>query len=326
MSRRVAPDLRAEGPRARAWLTILAAPIPAGAQEKPADLGNQSLEDLMNVRMASVSKKEQTLPQTASAIFLIGTADARRSVATNIPDLLRRVPGVGVARIHSNTWAMIDTEQTKLRLSCKRSCNQWMHGHRIRPRIRCCLGKGLATSLLAVMASVSSVPVTRAQASPSNEYQVKAAFLLNSAKFIDWPASSFGNPQAPFWICIPGKDPFGRSIDDTLQGKAIGEHPISVQRLKDAAEARHGQILFARILESRNLAPLLEALKGATVLLVGDLHGFAASGGTIQLTLEEDHIRFLTNGGAADRAGLRCSSKLLTVGKIVDGVVNEGKS
>ena len=168
--------------------------------------------------------------------------------------------------------------------------------------------------------------MVRAQANPSNEYQVKAAFLFNFAKFIDWPASSFGNPQAPFSICILGKDPFGRSIDDALQGKAIGEHPVSVQRVKDTAGARHCQILFAGILESRNLAPLLDGLKGASVLLVGDVDGFAASGGTIQFTLEEDHIRFLINVDAADRAGLKFSSKLLAVAKIVHGAVNDGKS
>jgi iron complex outermembrane receptor protein len=78
--------------------------IPAWPQETPKDLGNKSLEDLMNIEVTSVSKKEQKLSQIASAIFVITPDDIRRSGATNIPDLLRMVPGVDVAQINGSTW------------------------------------------------------------------------------------------------------------------------------------------------------------------------------------------------------------------------------
>jgi len=80
--------------------------VPTGAQQKPADLTNASLEDLMNVEVTSVSKKEQRLSHTASAIFVITSEDIRQSGATNIPDLLRMVPGLQVAQINSDTWAI----------------------------------------------------------------------------------------------------------------------------------------------------------------------------------------------------------------------------
>ena len=80
--------------------------LPVRAQQSSADLTNQSLEDLMNTQVTSVSKKEQRLSRTASAIFVITQEDIRRSGATNIPDLLRMVPGMDVAQINGSTWAI----------------------------------------------------------------------------------------------------------------------------------------------------------------------------------------------------------------------------
>ncbi|MHB8486483.1 MAG: TonB-dependent receptor plug domain-containing protein [Candidatus Acidiferrales bacterium] len=92
---------------ARSCLSVAVAvviTIPAWPQETPKDLGNKSLEDLMNIEVTSVSKKEQKLSQIASAIFVITQDDIRRSGATNIPDLLRMVPGLDVAQINGSTW------------------------------------------------------------------------------------------------------------------------------------------------------------------------------------------------------------------------------
>src|SRR6266849_3720977 len=86
-------------------LALLTA-TPAYSQEKPRDLAEKSMEDLMNVDVTSVSKKEQKLSQVAAAIFVITLEDIRRSGATNIPDLLRMVPGLDVAQINSSTWAI----------------------------------------------------------------------------------------------------------------------------------------------------------------------------------------------------------------------------
>lgn len=75
-------------------------------QEKKADLTEVSIESLMNVEVTSASKKEQKLSRVAAAIFVITKEDIRRSGATNIADLLRMVPGVNVAQINANTWAV----------------------------------------------------------------------------------------------------------------------------------------------------------------------------------------------------------------------------
>jgi len=85
-------------------LAALAGPV--WPQQRQPDLTDRSLEDLMNIAVTSVSKKEQKLSQVAGAIFVITQEDIRRSGATNIPDLLRMVPGLEVAQINSNTWAI----------------------------------------------------------------------------------------------------------------------------------------------------------------------------------------------------------------------------
>jgi len=148
-------------------------------------------------------------------------------------------------------------------------------------------------------------------------YEVKAAFLFNFAKFIDWPTGSFATPQSPFAICVLGQDPFGNILDDSLRGKMIGARPLAVRRIKDKAEARTCQVVFVSSTESAHLAEILGSLGGANSLIVGETNGFAASGGTIEFTLEENHVRFNINIDAADRSGLKFSSKLLALAKIV---------
>ncbi len=76
------------------------------SQEKPNDLANKSIEDLMNIEVTSASKKEQKISEVAAAIFVITPEDIRHSGATNIPDLLRMVPGLDVAQINASTWAI----------------------------------------------------------------------------------------------------------------------------------------------------------------------------------------------------------------------------
>jgi hypothetical protein len=155
------------------------------------------------------------------------------------------------------------------------------------------------------------------QVSETTGYEVKAALLFNFAKFVDWPPSSFASPKSPFTICVWGNDPFGRVLDDTLQGKLIGSRNVAVQRLKNNAEARRCQMVFVSASESIHEQEIIESLPGANVLLVGETNGFAASGGTIEFTLEDNHIRFTINTDAADQAGLRFSAKLLALAKVV---------
>lgn len=177
--------------------------------------------------------------------------------------------------------------------------------------------------LVAILFHASTV---RPQQGESGEYQLKAAFLFNFAKFVQWPPNSFPNPQSEFGICVLGDDPFGRSIDDVLHGKTIGEHPVMISRCRSLGEMTHCQMVFVSASERKRLPEVLAALKGTSTLAVGETDGFAASGGVIQFTLEEQRVRFIINVNAAERANLQISSKLLALAKLVRDVPVNGKS
>jgi len=181
--------------------------------------------------------------------------------------------------------------------------------------------------ILAIGAMALIFPGRRATAQESGptEYQLKAAFLFNFAKFIDWPPSSFATPQSAFSICILGSDPFGTAIDETLRGQSIGGRAVTVQRLRDATQLRRCQVAFISASEKDHLREILQSVRGSNVLLVGETAGFASRGGAIQFQTEDEHIRFSINPDAAERAGLHVSSKLLSLATIVHDSAGNGK-
>jgi hypothetical protein len=173
--------------------------------------------------------------------------------------------------------------------------------------------------LIAILIAAIAFPAHLAwsQSRGATGYEVKTAFLFNFAKFIDWPPRSFASPQSPFTICVLGQNPFGNTLDDTLQGKMIGDRPLAVLRLKDKAEARRCQMVFVSSSENAHLGEIIGSLNGASVLLIGEMNGFAALGGTIEFTLDDNHVGFTINTDAVGRSGLKFSSKLLALAKIV---------
>lgn len=179
----------------------------------------------------------------------------------------------------------------------------------------------------AVCSAVISLPA-RAQSEAPNEYQVKAAFLFNFAKFVDWPAETYPNAQSPFAICVLGEDPFGAILDTTLAGKSLGTHPVAIHRIKDVNEIHRCQIVFVSSSSSSKYAELSQGVRGARILLVGESEGFATSCGAVEFIIEANHVRFAINPEAVQRAGLAVSSKLLMLARIVhdNNGVAAGKS
>jgi hypothetical protein len=180
--------------------------------------------------------------------------------------------------------------------------------------------------ILVALLSCACAPVDRAQTEPPGEYQLKAAFLFNFAKFIDWPTTSFSSPQSPFSICILGTDPFGHAMDDVLRDKSVDNRPVAITRLKSIAQAKQCHMVVVSQSETAHLADVIQQLRGGGVLLVGESDGFAAAGGMIQFTREDNHVRFLINPDAADRAGLKVSSKLLSLARVVHDAPKNDRS
>jgi len=167
--------------------------------------------------------------------------------------------------------------------------------------------------LLTLTTGMLSIPV-QAQA---NEYQVKAAFLFNFVKFVEWPADAFAYDGAPLVIGVVGSDPFGGALDQTVSGKSVNGHQLAVRRLKLGEDLRGCHILFISSSERKNLAQIFGSLKGAAVLTVGDIGPFNQQGGIINFIMEASKVRFEINVSTADQARLKISSKLLSLAKAV---------
>ena len=157
-----------------------------------------------------------------------------------------------------------------------------------------------------------------AQGPAFDEYQVKAAFLYNFAKFVEWPPGTFANANDAFGICIVGQNPFGSTLEDMVQGKKIGDRAFAVRRLRDTQQASKCQILFIGAAESKRTRAALEPLKGANILTVGETDDFTAAGGIIGFRLEGTRVRVQIALETAERTRLRISSKLLGVAEIVN--------
>jgi hypothetical protein len=153
-----------------------------------------------------------------------------------------------------------------------------------------------------------------AQKSNFSEYQVKAAFLYNFGKFVDWPTNDFASPDAPLVIGIYGENPFGNDLAQVIQGRSINGHPV-ISRQVTLNDLKHCQILFICRSEQKNMAEILKALDAAGVLTVTEDMDPFQSGVMINFVLENDRIRFEINNTAAEKVGLKLSSKLLILAK-----------
>jgi len=170
---------------------------------------------------------------------------------------------------------------------------------------------------LAVFLTLAAAIPTWAQASSSVEYQVKAAFLFNFAKFIEWPPSAFQNEKSPITVCVFGYDPFGSALDEIIQGKAINNRGLLARRINELPDLKGCQLVFVSAKEEKRLPEILNSLKGTNVLLVGEGENFAERGGGIQFYLKNNRLRFAVNVDAVQRAHLTVSSRLLALARIV---------
>lgn len=148
----------------------------------------------------------------------------------------------------------------------------------------------------------------------ATEYRIKAAFLYNFSRFVNWPEEI----QQPgrFTICVLGIDPFGDALD-SLAGKAVHDSQLDILHLPGTAVAGECRIVFVSDSESDRIDSILAPLEGRAVLTVSDCAAFAEKGGMIRLKLVNNKVRFDINIDAAQRAGLNISSKLLSLATIV---------
>ncbi len=160
-----------------------------------------------------------------------------------------------------------------------------------------------------------SVPDARTQIyAAMDEYEVKAAFLYNFSKFVEWPAEVLQNSTTPFIIGVLGTDPFSGILDRVVGSKRIMGKKMEVRRFKNLQDLIYCHLLFISNSEKTNLSFIFQGTKGTSTLTVGEMDGFVDGGGMIQFVVIDKRVRFSINAGAAEDAGLRLSSKLLNLG------------
>src|SRR6202790_2674826 len=161
--------------------------------------------------------------------------------------------------------------------------------------------KRLGILIVALCVSLSWAPEAVAQAPEapvSSEYLIKAGFIYNFAKFVEWPSATFAQPDSPIVIGVLGTDPFGNVLDRIVEDKKIGPRGFVVKRYKwgkDLKDLKDCKILFVSASERAHIDEVLQSVKGLPILTVGETPGFAERGGVIRFTLEDNRGRFEVN-------------------------------
>ena len=139
------------------------------------------------------------------------------------------------------------------------------------------------------------------------------AFLFNFAKFVAWPPEAFAEASSPIVIGILGENPFGGDLERTIRNKTISSRSLEVKEIRSLLEATNCHVLFISTSEKQRLTEIIQGLRGASVLTVGETERFTEAGGMINFVLEENKVRFRINDEAAKSAKLKISSKLLSL-------------
>jgi hypothetical protein len=155
--------------------------------------------------------------------------------------------------------------------------------------------------------------VVRAQAQDPLELEVRAVYLYNFARFVEWPPSSFPDASAPIRICIFGADPFGAALDRVLANETVGGRPLRAVRLTVRDDLLACHVVYVGAVGRSRTVAALDHFSGHPIITVGEDPSFLAEGGTIRFKREGKRVRFDVNLRAAERSGLRVSSRLLSV-------------
>ncbi len=172
-----------------------------------------------------------------------------------------------------------------------------------------------------ILVLVSMLPASRSASAQMDEYSIKAGYLYNFSKYVQWPEGTFLAPATPFVICIVGDDPFGGRLDQAIAGKTSGDaRPLEVRRFKkaDASGLQVCQMAFLSKSEMQHTAAIVDTLKNFPIFTVADFAPFAEIGGIADLRIDGTKVKVDLNMNAANRAKLKISGKLQQVASLVN--------
>lgn len=189
-----------------------------------------------------------------------------------------------------------------MKLPCRTDASQFL-APRILPRL---------TALVMAWALIPVSSMHGQRAKPT-EYEVKATYLYNFGRFVEWPADSLQAKNDSFAICVLGDNPFGLALKATVAQETIAGKTVVAKQISAPQDAMNCRVLFISSSEAKRLNEILTGLGTASVLTVSDLPKFTQRGGMVQFVLEGDRVRFEVNAAIAERAGLTLSADLLKV-------------
>ncbi len=156
-----------------------------------------------------------------------------------------------------------------------------------------------------------------ARGQPINEYQMKAAYVYNLVKFVEWPPEAFKSASDPITICVLGQSPILQTLNEAVSGEMIEDRKLIVRQVSDVGQASNCQILFIGSSDRKYSQSILRDLTTTGILTVGETAGFTAEGGVVNFRLDGNRVRIEINLTAAGQQKLRISPKLLSLAQIV---------
>jgi hypothetical protein len=185
------------------------------------------------------------------------------------------------------------------------------------PRAYCMIGRAIA--LVALLGLLLGSNRGAGGEISLTEYQVKSLFLVNFAKYVEWPSAAFAATNTPIVIGVIGEGKFGDELAKTVEGKSVGGRPLLIRQIPTPEDLDKCHILFIGSSEKTGLVEILSRIKTKPVLTVGETDHFMEQGGVINFVKKEGKIRLEINLDAARQAKLQISPKLSNVADVVKG-------
>lgn len=176
----------------------------------------------------------------------------------------------------------------------------------------------LFVRILFALLGCGPIGAARSQGLTASDAQIKAAFVYNVAKFVEWPPPSFTSPAAHLQLCVAGRGPLPNLLSE-LDGKTVQGRQLNVQLHASSFDPIACHIVFFATGAASPPADVLKALKGLAVLTVSDIGGFVEQGGILELVLGDGRLQFDVNLSAAQQGNLRLSVQLLKLARNAKG-------
>ena len=177
-------------------------------------------------------------------------------------------------------------------------------------KVLCFLWAMCLTVLLCVVPSAYSSQ----EEGPNKLHYIKAAFVYNFAKFVEWPPTTYQTEEDPIVLCVIGEGPITIAFD-SLRGKKLHNRRLEICHITSISDINNCHILFVTKTEKKRIKSILDMAASKSILTIGDMEGFVEKGGIIELVMDDRKIRFNVNIKAAQKAQLAISSRLLKLAR-----------